>query len=399
MEMPGDMPGGMGGKRFQVNQGDFSITGYSSYNAMVDMFGSDGGYTITDGEMFEEDSEEYACVISNELAMYNDLAVGDELVLCNPECEEETYTFTVCGIYENESASSQENNRFAINDPANNIYISYPAVAAIIAASEEAANTTTDSSGEETSAALKNTLAFTYTFVNEEHYETFAEKVYDLGLDEDYTVSSMDIEAFESSMTPLETLSKTALWFFVIVLIVGGIILVTLNIFNLRERKYEVGVLTAIGMKKAKVAVQFIFELFLVTFAAIIIGGGAGAAVSVPVTNSLLESQIEDAEQEQSQLNENFGFEHGGKGSGGEAAGGEIPGGRGGAVPGQGRGQDRFSGQSAASQYVSSVTTATNAVVILQLAGVGLLLTVISGLAALISIMRYEPLKILSSRT
>ena len=87
-----------------------------------------------------------------------------------------------------------------------------------------------------------------------------------------------------------------ALYFLIVVFAIGGVVLVVLNIFNVRERKYEVGVLTAIGMKKFKVSLQFIFETLVVTFVFIVIGGCIGAVSSVPVTNSLLESQIEAAE-------------------------------------------------------------------------------------------------------
>lgn len=36
------------------------------------------------------------------------------------------------------------------------------------------------------------------------------------------------------------------------ILVIGAVILVVLNIFNVRERKYEIGVLTAMGMKKER---------------------------------------------------------------------------------------------------------------------------------------------------
>ena len=41
-------------------------------------------------------------------------------------------------------------------------------------------------------------------------------------------------------------------------------------------------------MKKWRVSLQFVVELFIVTFLAIVIGTAGGAAASVPVTNSLL---------------------------------------------------------------------------------------------------------------
>lgn len=103
------MGGGMnGGGMNMSSQGDFSVTGYSSYYAMLAMFGNDGSYSISDGEMFDEESSDMSCIISDELALYNDLSVGDTVVLSNPSYEDETYTLTISGIYTN-SDSSDEN--------------------------------------------------------------------------------------------------------------------------------------------------------------------------------------------------------------------------------------------------------------------------------------------------
>lgn len=377
--------GGMGGQPFQVNQGDFSITGYSSYKAMLSMFGDDGSYKITKGEMFDESSDALECIISNELATYNSLKVGDTIKLSNPKYEKETYKIKIVGIYKNSDSSSEENNRFQMNDPANNIYMNYNAFSKIIAKSAKANHKTTDSDGNKVSAKLSENLAFTYTFKSVDNYNAFAKKVYKLGLSDDYTVNSNDLQQYENSLLPLETLSNTAIWFFLIVLAVGGIILITLNIFNLRERKYEVGVLTAIGMKKTKVALQFVTEIFIVTFIALIIGTSVGAAVSVPVTNTLLANQIQSSQSTGNNVKENFGFKN-------DDNKGQAPDNNGGPMGG-------MFGQSKAQSYVDSVSSATNIFVIMELVLVGLFLTIIASLAALISIMRYEPLKILSNRT
>ena len=210
MAPQGDQQGMMGGGMEQngrgmmmQNQGDFAITGYSSYDAILSLFGEDGTCSITEGEMFDEESGNLSCIISDELAMYNNLSAGDEITLCNPDYEDETYTLTVTGIYTNSSSSSEELNRFSMNDPANNIYMNYNSVKAIENASAEADNKTTNDNSEEESAVINSTLAFTYTFDSVENYESFAEKVYDLGLEEDYTVTSSDITAFENNLTPL----------------------------------------------------------------------------------------------------------------------------------------------------------------------------------------------------
>ena len=48
--------------------------------------------------------------------------------------------------------------------------------------------------------------------------------------------------------------------------------------------------------------------------------------------------------------------------------------------------------------YHSDVSSATDWVVVLQLLGIGLALTLLSACVAVASVMRYEPLKILSER-
>ena len=174
----------------------------------------------------------------------------------------------------------------------------------------------------------------------------------------------------------------------VVVLVVGGVILVVLNIFNLRERKYEIGVLAAIGIKKRKIALQFVCELFCVTLVAFMIGTTAGACLSVPVTNQLLANQAASSQSSQEQIAGNFGKDpsqmmQGQPDQGMMGSKGERP--------------DSLGDQAAA--YVDSVTSATDLTVVLQLVGVGILLTIVSSLAAIVTITRYEPLKILSSRT
>lgn len=114
-----------------------------------------------------------------------------------------------------------------------------------------------------------------------------------MGLSDDYTVSSSDLTSYEESLEPLQHLSEYAGYFLMVILAIGAVILIVLHIFAIRERKYEIGVLAAIGMKKWKIAVQFLTESLCITFCALIIGAGIGAVSSVPVTNHLLAQQIE----------------------------------------------------------------------------------------------------------
>lgn len=406
-ERPSGFPGGMMGGGMMggmFSSGDFTIVGYSSDSAMTDFI--NGTASVVDGgTMFDEGTTDYVCVISEELAMYNDLAVGDTIVITNPSLETETYTLTISGIY-----TSTENNDFSMSmfgksqDPANRIYMSAKALQVILDASEAASTTVTNDYGMESESKITGSLSATYCFANTEDYYAFEEEVRTLGLDASYTVSSSDVTEYENSLAPLNTLSTMAGWFLLVILAIGGVILVVLNIFNVRERKYEVGVLTAMGMKKWKVAAQFICEILVVTMLAVVIGAGIGAVSSVPVTNALLEGQVASQTAQQDQMDQNFGRPGNMGGGFPGGMGGGMPGGMGDGMPSDlpsdfGDGKNPFENMvSGAADYITEVDSAMNLTVVIQMIGVGLLLTLVASAASVLFIMRYDPLKILANR-
>ena len=356
-------PAGKGGMSGGFSSADFRITGYSGENAMTSFV--DGTAAITDGAIFDENTESLDCIISEELAAFNDLSVGGTVTVTNPNNEDETYTLTVVGIYTDASANEDvlTFKGGLSSDPANNIYMSSTALEAITALSQE-------TNKDETENALTASVTGTYVFSDSDSYYRFEEEVRTLGLDESYTVSSPDLAAYENSLTPLTTLSETAGWFLIVILVIGAIILIVLNIFNVRERKYEIGVLTAMGMSKGKVALQFLTEIFAVTLSAVIIGAAAGAVSSVPVTNALLQNQVEAQTAQTEQVEQNFG--RGGK--------------MGTAIPIEN------------TNYITEISRAADMTVIVEMLGIAVLLTLISGAVSMLFIMRYEPLKILANR-
>ena len=392
----GGFPGGGRGQMMGMDS-DFTVVGYSGEAAMTDFL--DGTATVTDGEVFEEGTKKKHCLISQELATYNDLEVDDIIKVVNPNNEEEVYSLRVVGIYTDSSANEQSFSMFGAtsSDPANRIYMSYTALQTILDASADASETVTDdNTGREFETALTSDLSATYVFADPEDYEAFEEQVRDLGLDDSYTVSSTDIDSFEQSLLPLDNLSEMAQVFLIVMLIIGAVILVVLNIFNVRERKYEIGVLTAMGMKKRKVAAQFLTEIFAVTLAAVIVGVGVGAVCSVPVTNALLENQVTAQQDESSRREENFGR----PGDMADMGGMQTPPDMGGMFGGGGGGNPfaNMFGGSAETNYVTSVSSAMNLTVVFQMLGIALMLTVVSGMVSMLFVMRYEPLKILANR-
>ena len=247
--------------------------------------------------------------------------------------------------------------------------------------------TTDEETGVTSTTALRAQTAGVYSFADTAAYEAFQADARAMGLSEDYAVTSTDVEAYEQSLLPLQNLSKFAAWFLLVVLLIGGAILIVFHIFNIRERKYEIGVLTAIGMRKSRVALQFLTELFTVTFVFLLLGTAIGGAASVPVTNALLASQISAQETQQSNQQQNFGRP------------GDLGGGTGGAPAAPPSGGGGFFGMGRQMvNYLSDVSSATDWVVVLQLLGIGLALTLLSACVAVAAVMRYEPLKILSER-
>src|SRR5665647_1119613 len=313
--------GGFGGGRGGMNRGDYQITGHSSALAMTNFI--NGTYKISSGAMFADGETNHVCVISNELAQYNNINVGSIITFTNPAVDTQTYDFAVVGIYTNTSTGT---NADPSSDKANNIITSYEALNSVIDASKIAdtnaattATTTTTTTAATTTAttastALSAQLTSSFLLNNADSVDGFKADLTAMGLSNYYTVQT-NLDSYNTSLTPLKNLGSFAIFFLLLVLGIGGIILIVFNIFNIRERKYEVGVLRTIGMKKGKVVTQFISELFIVTFLAIAIGSAVGAAASVPTANALLASQISAQQSQQQTVSDNFGGPRGGNNS------------------------------------------------------------------------------------
>lgn len=365
--------------------GDLTITGYGSESAMTGF--TSGTQQISDGAMIDLTQADNSCLVSDEFAAFNSLSVGDQITIANPAAEDETYTLTIAGIYHsNDTTASATAGRnvpvFSTSqDPANQIVVSYPTVESIAQQSANTATTTTDSQGNTISTAISASLSSTYVFANPADYDSFSSQIRSKGLDPAYALTSTDLDSYQASLVPLQNLAsfaQTLLW---IVLGVGAVVLVTIAVFSIRERKYEVGVLTAIGVSKPKVALQFVVEMFIVTIIGLIIGLGAGAAASVPVSNNLLSSQVAQQQAQTQVVDQSFGRgPAGGAGTAATGAGGRGAFGR-------------------TVNYISEINATVDWSVAAQLAGIGLGLAVIASAAGVIFVMRYEPLTILANRT
>lgn len=270
------------------------------------------------------------------------------------------------------------------SDPANSIYASYGTVNKIVSSSSSA--------NDDSSDAISGRLNGTYVVGTLANYKKFKKEVSEIGLSSKYTVSSQDIENYERSAAPLENLANFAKYFLIVIICVGAVILIVMNIFSTRERKYEIGVLTAIGMKKKNVAKLFVTEILALTLAGVIVGGGIGAATSVPVTKALLRTTAATQQTEMQDRNDAFGRQDQQSSSDSST---DSDSGSSQNEPPSGSGP---SGSTNQDEIISNISNSVDCKVVLELLGCCILLAMAAGAVSVVTIMRYEPVQILTNR-
>ena len=377
LNMPQDMDKG---KMLGTDKktGDFEVVGYGDLNSMTEFL--DSSYKITDGEVFDITSSENLCLISNELAESNELKVGDNVNLVNPNDDSKTLEFKITGIYEDSNKSTEFT---MFSNSANRILTTYTALNNFVSLSQESEN------------KIVTTIDATFILQNESVIDLFLQEMQSKGLSEYYTLTT-NLNTINESIKPLENLDNFATIFLIVVLVIGGAILVIVTMLNVRERKYEIGVLRAVGMKKKSVLLQFITESFIVTFSSIVIGIIIGSLISVPIANVLLKNEIESKQIEESKISENFGLKQGSippnmsqnsrenfdKAPDGKIGSKDI--------------RNTFANNT---NYIDKINAVIDSKTIGELILIGLVLTFVSSAISMIFISRYTPLKILSNRS
>ena len=340
----------------KLDNGAFTLVGYNSYNDMKEFI--DGTFVITDGEV-SSDFESNSCVISEEIASLNNLSVGDTITIVDPKDSKKTYEFTISGIYKEEK--SETTNASMFTNSANKIITNVTQVKNILNANSD----------------LNSTITPTFILKDEASVDKFIEEVKNKGLNEYYEVTT-NLDEINQGSESIKNVRVFATTFLIITLIIGGVVLIILNIINIRERKYEIGVLRTIGMKKSMVSLQFAFELLIVCLFGLCLGASIGSACSVNVANNLLANEISAAQSKYDNIGNNFG------------------------VAGSNMKDYTRNNKSFGVAEVSKINT-INAVVdfkvLIELLGIGILLTLIGSLGSMIVISRFSPLNILKERS
>jgi putative ABC transport system permease protein len=317
----------------------------------------EGVRDIGTGRMPEKQNE---CIISTDLAELNNLSAGDKLSVTSELTDNEmnateiTYDLTIVGTYydaTDEYASGAQQN--AYTNRRNEILTTYDTVVQAFIPEHR---------GIKVSAK--------YYLKNPDLLDAFAKEVYAKGLDPVFDVTT-DKAGYNKIVGPVEGLKSISITFMVIVQIFGGIIIILLSSIAIRERKYEIGVLRAMGMKKHKVALGLWAEMLIITCVCLVIGLGTGTLTAQPVTDTLLSGQIAAA-QEAEVAQANMGGLRLMQPAGASTADSVEP--------------------------LSNIEISLGADTVFQIMGISLLLASLAGLISISRITKYEPIKILMER-
>ena len=319
-----------------------NVKGYTNPEQLDDF--REGYRAIASGAFPAGDNE---CIVSEDFAALNDLEVGDVIEIAQGMVENNPLSLLVVGIYLD---FTQNMFGAAADAPAainvrNDIITNYETAAAFAKSDPRV----------DTAAYFLKSPGLLSKFESEARAA---------GLSYDYLVTT-DEEAYDRIVGPVLAMTKISFAFMVAVLILGGLVLALLAALSIRERKYEVGVLRAMGMKKRKVAFGLVFESLAVTAVCLIAGLGLGAAAAQPVSDMLLQGQAAAANSDA------------GSGTGMYYAGTQTD---------------------ANAKPLTDMDVSLNLKVVAMIILISLLLVSIPSLTGIGYITKYEPIKILADR-
>ncbi|MCW6078954.1 ABC transporter permease [Clostridium sporogenes] len=316
---------------------------------------SKGNRKIIDGKMYSKKEE---AIVSEEFAKLNNLKVGDTIEVENTNKSEkyDPLKLKISGIYQDLTTDKENQQgvmpKMAITNKRNEILTSLD---------------TLDSYNQK---VKKDKDLFTiearFFLKDPDLLSKFDKEAHEKGLSDMANVST-DKGNYDSIVKPVEGLQKISNVFMTLVLVFGGSVLILISILGIRERKYEIGVLRAMGMKKGKIALGIMFETLSIIVISLVCGLSIGSFSAQPISNILMKNQLKVQSEAM-----NDGFAN-------------------------------------IASIGSNITDATNATLtnlnvsltgsaILAIIAIALLLGAISIGIGVIYIMRYEPMKILSER-
>ncbi|HAM1274814.1 TPA: ABC transporter permease [Listeria monocytogenes] len=292
--------GGQGGP--QMVDADLSISGLLDSATSTDF--EAGTSELTSGvAITSADKDKNVAMVEENLAEENDWKVGDSFTVTSSDGNTKV-TLKIVGIYKTTDSGSDMAQNFSFLNPYNKVYVPYTV-----------ANTIKGSD-------YKNTVdSAVYTMddaANISAFEKEAKKVDSIDWDT-FKLDANDT-LYQQMIGPINSVASFSKNVVYIVSIAGALILGLLVMMQVRDRKYEMGVLLAIGEKRGKLIAQFFVEILIVALVSFGLAVASSHYVAQLAGNQLLAQQ-NSSTNETTTSTENRG--PGGGGQGGPGGFGE----------------------------------------------------------------------------
>ncbi len=270
----GGGPGGPGNNSSSATtQGTYTIYGINAY-AYLDGV-DEGSTTLSSGTYFDEKSTD-SILISVDLAEANNLKVDSTITFTNIYTNKEV-KLKVIGIYD--SASNFMD--------ANTIYMNTDTAAKLI-------------STDDYNNGNYKVQDVSYKLVNAEQINEFINEITTNypELAEDKIVPKEDTTLYEQMVGPIESVGSFATTLLIIVIVASAAIITLIVTINVKDRRYEMGVLLSLGAKKSNIIGQIFVELAMVGTLAFALSTCTATALAKVMGQGILESQIASAQVE-----------------------------------------------------------------------------------------------------
>jgi ABC-type antimicrobial peptide transport system permease subunit len=264
---------------------------------------SSGGYKLVGGRhLTADDSDKNVTVISKDLAIVNNLGIGDSIAikpsyLVNNDI---TLELKIVGLYECTNTRDKRAS-MEIIDPENYIFIPestlsrfsyyYAPLQLVVylldgAQAEQYVKDMTDILGEEYSNPLYGTFRYIYTW---------------------------DKEWYQTVSKPVQEISQMSVAIFIIVAVGVYVVILLMSALILNRKKREIGIILSMGETKTNLIVQILVEHLTPILLALFIAGTAAAFTagnisSMLMTNPAEETNVQIANQRKSEIRRNMGF-------------------------------------------------------------------------------------------
>lgn len=212
---------------------------------------------------------ENECMIGRAFAEHNGLAIGDTISVSgqSKSMDKNEIQLTVTGIYGDY----------------------FNAVNAVMFGTDYGDIFTTYDTLMNTGFHYIDIIDAAFTLNDPESAELFEQELREKGLNEYHTLI-YSTEEYENNTKPLADISHIAELFTITAGIIGAAILLLLSVIQVRERKYEIGVLRAMGMKKSSIASGMVYESLLMMFICFAVSAVFALLLTKPVAATLLGS-------------------------------------------------------------------------------------------------------------